>query len=162
MVSKVDKSHWMYSHRELCRLCLEPHPEIKLSSLSLAISGEIPHWLVANSKFVCRVAMKFSRGQGCSVSQQYLGLFSLESRGKHVNLIPARNYMEESFREDQIKLFLEKKDGKTRSNGLMLCLKWFGSVIIKKKNSYWKVGTDWNGLSTESVESPSLRDSRLS
>lgn len=44
----------------------------------------------------------------------------------------------------------------------MLCLKRLRSVISQKKKSYWKISTDRNKLSTERVESPSLRDSRIS
>lgn len=58
--------------------------------------------------------------------QQYLSLFSLEI--EKVNLIPAMNYMEGSFRENEAKLSSEvkgsKKGAMTRS--------WFTSGIRKK------------------------------
>ena len=59
-----------------------------------------------------------------------------------MNLIPARNYMEGSFREDQVKLFLEVKGSKTRSNSHMLWLKRFRSDIsLKKKKNHWEGST---------------------
>jgi len=91
----------------------------------------------------------------CEERLRELGLFSLEKRWLHGDLIAALQYVKGSYRKDGENIFSRACYDKTRSNGFKLKEGRF-RLDIRKKFFTMKVVKQWHRLPRELVDAPSL------
>ena len=84
-----------------------------------------------------------------------LGLFTLEKRRLHEDLIVAFQYLKGEYKQPHKWLFTRVDNDRTRGNDFKLRQERF-RLDITRKFFTQRVVTHWNRLSTEAVDAPSL------